>query len=420
MTMKVLITRVIATKDTSMHGHDHAGHTQGPSLNPECTSDVEVTIDADIVSKAFKKITKRYQQQARIPGFRAGKVPESLIRSRFAESLRQDVLEQVMPVPFREAIDAKGLKPVSQPQVIDMRMEDGQPLYFKAVFETLPEISIDGYQDVKVEKLDTNLSEEEFQAEMERARDSRSTMEPVNEERPLADGDWAQISFKGQMQPAPGETEAPVLDEPLEAEDVALEVGGKNTLEAFNSVLRGATVGQPLKFEVSYPADFGEARLAGKTVAYDVDIKGIKKKIQPEFNDDLAKQLGDYDSFDDFSNKMREHLANQKQQQGVTATREKLMEALTDKYQFPVPETLVQQQIDVRLDRGLRALAAQGMNPDDMRKLDFQRSARRAARCCPGRSEGHASAGQDRRRREHRDQRRRSQSGVADPCGADA
>ncbi len=357
----------------SHEGHDHAGHTPGPSLNPECTSDVEVTIDADIVSKAFKKITKRYQQQARIPGFRAGKVPESLIRSRFAESLRQDVLEQVMPVPFREAIDAKGLKPVSQPQVIDMRMEDGQPLYFKAVFETLPEISIDGYQDVKVEKLDTNLSEEEFQAEMERARDSRSTMEPVNEERPLADGDWAQISFKGQMQPAPGETEAPVLDEPLEAEDVALEVGGKNTLEAFNSVLRGATVGQPLKFEVSYPADFGEARLAGKTVAYDVDIKGIKKKIQPEFNDDLAKQLGDYDSFDDFSNKMREHLANQKQQQGVTATREKLMEALTDKYQFPVPETLVQQQIDVRLDRGLRALAAQGMNPDDMRKLDFQR-----------------------------------------------
>ena len=356
-------------------GHDHAGHNHdhGPAMNPECTRDVEVTIDADTVSKAFRKITKRYQSQARIPGFRAGKVPESLIRSRFGEQLRQDVLEQVMPVPFREAIESQALKPVSQPQVVDMRMEDGQPLYFKAVFEVLPEISVDGYQDVKVEKPDTNLSEEEFQAELERARDSRSTMETVDEERPLVDGDWAQISFKGAMQLAEGETEAPKLDEPLEAEDVDLEVGGKNTLEAFNNVLRGANVGQELKFEVTYPAEFGEPRLAGKTVAYDVKVKAIKKKTQPELNDDLAKELGDYESYEDFTTKLREHLSGQKKQQGESATSEKLMEALTAKYNFPVPETLVQQQIDVRLDRGLRALAAQGMNPDDMRKLDFQR-----------------------------------------------
>ncbi len=355
------------------HDHSHDGHNHGPAMNPECTRDVEVTIAADVVSKAFKKVIKRYQQQARIPGFRQGKVPESLIRSRFGEGLRQDVLEQVMPVPFREAIEANGLKPVSQPQVVDMRMEDGQPLYFKAVFEVLPEFSIEGYKDVKVDKSDTSLKEEEFDAELERARDSRSTMETIEEDRPLADGDWAQISFKGQMQPAEGESEAPALDEPLEAEDVALEVGGKNTLEAFSNVLRGAKVGQPLTFEVTYPADFGEARLAGKTVAYDVDIKGIKKRIQPEMNDDLARELGDYESMDDFKTKLREHLTGQKQQQGENATRESLMEALTSKYQFPVPETLVQQQIDVRLDRGLRALAAQGMNPDDMRKLDFQR-----------------------------------------------
>jgi trigger factor len=334
---------------------------------------VEVTIDADVVSKAFRKVTKRYQQQARIPGFRLGKVPDSLIRKRFADSLRQDVLELVMPTPFREAIEAQALKPISQPQVVDMRMEDGQPLYFKAVFEILPEFSADGYQNVKIAKPDTELTEEEFQAELERARDSRSTMEPVEEDRPLADGDWAQISFKGQVQPAEGETAAPALDEPLEAEDVNLEIGGKNTLEAFNNVLRGATVGQPLKFEVSYPADFGEARLAGKTIAYDLDIKGIKKKVQPELNDDFAKELGDYESFADFSDKLREHLARQKQQQGEAAAREQLMEALTARYNFPVPESLVQQQIDVRLDRGLRALAAQGMNPDEMRKLDFQR-----------------------------------------------
>jgi len=358
-------------------GHDHAGHLHGvpsgPAMNPECMKDVEVTIPADIVSKAFRKVTKRYQQQARIPGFRAGKVPESLIRSRFGDSLRQDVLEQVMPVPFREAIDAQGLKPVSQPQVVDMRMEDGEPLYFKAVFEVLPEFSVDGYRDVKVEKPEVSVSEEEFQAEMEQARDSRSTMEPVEEDRPLIDGDWAQISFKGEVQPAEGEVEAAKLDEPLEAEDVNLEVGGKNTLEAFSNALRGAHVGQPLKFEVEYPADFGERRLAGRKIAYDVEIKGIKKKLQPELNDDFAKELGEYESFEDFSTKLREHLLRQKMQRAEAGVREKLMEALTARYNFPVPETLVQQQIEVRLDRGLRALAAQGMNPDDMRKLDFQR-----------------------------------------------
>jgi trigger factor len=342
-------------------------------MNPECTREVEVTIPADVVSKAFRKVIKQYQQQARIPGFRAGKVPESLIRSRFADSLRQDVLEQVMPVPFREAIDAQAIKPVSQPQVIDMRMEDGQPLYFKAVFEVVPEFSVDGYQDVKVAKPDTSLTEEEFEAELERARDSRSTMEPVEEERPLVDGDWAQISFKGRALPAEGESEAPELDEPLEAEDVNLEVGGVNTLDAFNKVLRGAAVGQELKFEVNYPADFGEKRLAGKTIAYDVEVKGIKKKVQPALDDDFAKELGDYESFADFSSKLREHLARQKQQQGEAAARESMMEALTSRFNFPVPESLVQQQIDVRLDRGLRALAAQGMNPDDMRKMDFGR-----------------------------------------------
>jgi len=366
-----------ATHDHEGHDHSHSGldhtHQHGPAMNPECTREVEVTIPADIVSKAYRKVTKRYQQQARIPGFRAGKVPESLIRSRFADGLRQDVLELVMPVPFRETIEAQALKPISQPQVVDMRMEDGDPLYFKAVFEVVPEFSIDGYQDVKVEKPDTSLTDEEFDAEMERARDSRSTMEPILEERPLADGDWAQISFKGRPLPAEGETEAAALDEPLEAEDVNLEVGGKNTLESFTNVLRGATVGQPLQFEVTYPADFGEKRLAGKTIAYDVDIKGIRKKVQPELNDDFAKELGDYESFEDFSTKLREHLVAQKKQQGESAARERMMEALTAKFNFPVPEALIQQQIDARLDRGLRALAAQGMNPDDMRKLDFQR-----------------------------------------------
>lgn len=352
------------------HDHDHEHHQHGPSLNPECTREVEVEVPADEVSKAFRTVTKRYQKQARIPGFRAGKVPESLIRSRFADSLRQDVVETVLPAHFREAIDKAGLKPISQPQVTDLHLEDGQPLKFKAVFEILPEISIAGYQSVHVPKPDTELTDAEFNAELDRIRDSRSTMEPVTEDRALANGDWAQITFRGEFKT---EGEAAEPQQPVSGDDVMIEVGGQNTLPAFNEALRGSKPGQELKFEVSYPEDFGERRLAGKTVSYDVEVKAIKKKIQPELTDEFAKELGEYEGIEDFKQKLRDHLANDKKRKLEAETRDKIVEALIAKYQFPVPESLVQQQVDARLDRGLRALAAQGMRTEDMRKLDFNR-----------------------------------------------
>jgi len=361
-----------AAPETTEQGHEHThDHQHGPSLNPECTREVEVEVPADEVTKAFRTVTKRYQKQARIPGFRAGKVPESLIRSRFADGLRQDVVETVLPAHFREAIDKAGLKPISQPQVTDLQLEEGQPLKFKAVFEVLPTISIDGYQEVHVPKPDTELTDAEFDAEMERVRDSRSTMEPVTEERALADGDWAQITFRGEFKDEGAE--AAETEQPVSGDDVMIEVGGQNTLPAFNEALRGSNPGQQLKFEVTYPEDFGERRLAGKTVSYDVEVKAIKKKIQPELTDDFAKELGEYEGIEDFKQKLKEHLANDKKRRLEGETRDKIVEALLAKYQFPVPESMVQQQVDARLDRGLRALAQQGMRTEDMRKLDFAR-----------------------------------------------
>ena len=253
-----------------------------------------------------------------------------------------------------------------------MTMEDGKPLWFKASFEVMPEFSVDGYQDVKVDKPSAAFTDEEFAGEVERVRDSRSTMEPVEEERPLVDGDWAQISFTGSVQPA-AEGESAKESAPLSGEDVILEVGGSNTLTAFSEALRGATVGQELKFEVNYPEDFGEKRLAGKNVSYDVAVKGIKRRVQPELNDDFAKELGDYSSYEDFTTKFRENLQTEKDRRTETETRDRLLTALSERFQFPVPESMIQQQIDARLDRGLRSLAAQGMREEDMKRLDFAR-----------------------------------------------
>jgi trigger factor len=258
------------------------------------------------------------------------------------------------------------VRPVGQPQVTELNLEEGTPLHVKAVFEYVPEFSIEGYQSVTVEKPSTEVTEEEFQQEIERLRDSRATIEPVEEDRPLVDGDWAQITYKGVVE---GEADAA----PVAGEDALVEIGGKDTVEAFSNALRGAKAGQELKAEVIYPAEYSEPRLAGETVAYEVEVKAIKKRTLPELNDDFAKEIGSYESYADLETRVREYVANRKKRSIEGETKEKLFAALAEKFSFPVPESMVQEQIDTRLERGLRALAAQGMNPEQMRKLDFAR-----------------------------------------------
>jgi trigger factor len=230
----------------------------------------------------------------------------------------------------------------------------------------VPAFSIDGYQSVTVEKPPVEITEDEFQAELSQLRESRATVEPVEEDRPLTDGDWAQITYTGQVE---GDSEAA----PVAGEDTLVEIGGKDTVEAFSSALRGAKAGQELKAEVIYPADYAEAKLAGKTVAYDVEVKAIKKRTLPVLDDDFARELGAYESFADLEKSVREHLAARKRRSVEAATKDRLLAALTERYPFPVPESMVQEQIDARLERGLRALAAQGMDTDQMRNLDFAR-----------------------------------------------
>ncbi len=351
-------------------GHNHEGHQHGPVLNPECTREVVIDIPADEVSKAFGSVAANYRKYAKIPGFRAGKVPESVVRRRFAAEIRKEVIDSILPQRFNKSVVDLGVKPVGQPQVTELTVEDGAPLHVKAVFEYIPDFSIEGYQSVTVDKPSVEVTEEEFQHEINQLRESRATVEPVEEDRPLVDGDWAQITYTGQISGSvEGETEA----EPVTGEDAMVEIGGKDTMEAFTTALRGAKPGQELKAEVIYPVDYGEQKLAGKTVAYNVEVRAIKKRTLPELNDDFAKEMGAYASYAELETGIREHMAHRKQRSVVGETKDRLFAALTDRYPFPVPESLVQEQIDARLERGLRALAAQGMDPEQMRKLDFAR-----------------------------------------------
>ena len=379
------------------HEHDHAeaahDHEHGPVLNPDCTRELVIDVPADEVAAAWRKVAANYRKYAKIPGFRAGKVPESVVRRRFAAEIRKEVIDTLLPERFNKGVAELGIRPVGQPRVTELTVEENSPLHVKAVFEFLPAFSIDGYKDVKVDKPSVEITEEEFQHELEHLRDSRATIEPVEEDRALQDGDWAEISYKGQIQPtptpapsvAPSETapegaaepqpvEAqPVEAQPISGENTLVEIGGKDTVEAFTNSLRGVKPGQELKVEVIYPADYSETKLAGKTVAYDVEVKAIKKRTLPELNDDFAKELGHYENYAALEASVREYIASRKRRSVESETKDRLFAAMTERFTFPVPESLVQDQIDTRLERGLRALAAQGMQPEQMRKLDFTR-----------------------------------------------
>jgi trigger factor len=364
------------------HGHEHGDghqHEPGPSLNPDLMREIEVEVPADEVAKTYRTVTKRYQKLARIPGFRSGKVPESLVRSKFAKELRQEVLEALVSERFRSAIAEQKLQPVSEPQLLDLRLEDGEPLRFKAAFEVMPEFDVAGYNMVRVEKPEVALTDEEFESELNRALESQATVEPVEEDRTLVEGDWAEIQFRGEIKPLAqtvteeGVTATEPPAEPITGENVLIEIGGKNTLPAFNDALRGEKVGQELTFEVVYPADFGDRRLAGQTVGYDVTVKAIKRKIYPERDAELAKQLGGNESWEEFAGQLRERAARRKREALEANAKHKMLDELVGRYHFPVPESFVQRRVDERLERGLRALAQQGMKADDMRKLDFGR-----------------------------------------------
>ena len=351
--------------DHEHHDHDHA-HNPAPVLNPDCTREVVLDIPVEDVTKAFRGITRNYQKYARIPGFRPGKAPESVIKRKYANEIRKDVLDQLLPEKFNTAVAEQGVAPVGQPQVTDLKLEEGEPLHVKAVFEYLPEFSIEGYQNVTVPKPSVEVTDEEFNAEMEQLRDSRSTVEPVEEDRPLVDGDWALISYDGKIE---GSEDAA----PIHGEEALVEIGGKDTVEAFTSALRDAKVGQTLNVSASYPAEYPQATLAGKTVDYTIDVKAIRKRTVPELNDEFAKELGEYENLADLETKVREHVASRKRRSVEGETKDQLFHALIERFPFPVPESLVQEQIDARLERGLRALAGQGMNAEQMRKLDFAR-----------------------------------------------
>jgi trigger factor len=318
-----------------------------------CRRELELEIPAEDVTKATERVAKELARVARVPGFRPGKAPVSLIKRRFADDIKGEVLQSLVPERVEKAVAEQKLSPVSQPQVDKLDFNEGQPLKFRAVFEVLPEFELGTYKGLEIEMPPMNVTDEDVNKALEETRERAAAFAPV-EGRAVENGDFAQLKLVGT--PADG-------GEPINADSVLCHVGAEETMEPFNEALRGANIGDHKEFDVEYPADYPDEKLAGKKFHYAADVTGIKTKQLPELNDEFAKDVSDAATLEELKTKIRESLVHQRDHRQKDLQRERVITELVKLHDFPVPESLVESQMDVRLERMVRSLAQQGVDP---------------------------------------------------------
>ncbi len=318
-----------------------------------CRRELELEIPAEEVAKASEKVAKDFARMARVPGFRPGKAPISLIKRRFAEDIKGEVLQTLVPETVGKAVSEQKLSPVSQPQVDKLEFVEGQPVKFRASFDVLPEFELGDYKSMEIEMPEMTITDEDVDKTLKEMGERAATFAPV-EGRTVENGDYVQVKLHGTPE---GE------GEPLQADSVLCHVGAEETMEPFNENLRGAKIGDHKDFDVDYPADYPDPKLSGKKFHYSVDVLGIKTKSVPELNDEFAKDVSDAGSLDELKTKIRESLEHERNHRQQDLQREKVIGELVKLHDIPVPESLVEHQMDVRLERVVRSLAQQGVDP---------------------------------------------------------
>ena len=317
-----------------------------------CRREIELEIPAEEVAKSVEKVAREIARVARVPGFRPGKAPVTLIRRRFADDIKSEVLQSLIPERIERALEEQKLVPVTRPQVDHVDFPEAGPVKFRAVFEVFPEFELGEYKGLEVAVDALEVTDEDVAKTLEELRSRAATFVPV-EGRALADGDFGVLKLIGV--PEGG-------GEPVQAENVLCHIGAEETLEAFNTNLSGAKPGDKKHFDAPYPADYPDPKLGGKTFHYTVDVIGIKEKKLPELNDEFAKDV-DAASLEDLRTKIRQNLEAARDQRQREQAEQKLVEALLARHDFPVPEALVEHQQDARLERVVRSLAGQGVDP---------------------------------------------------------
>lgn len=323
---------------------------------------MDVTVPVNDVESETERVVKSLQQKVKLPGFRPGKVPAELIRNRFGKDIRQEVLEKLIPKFFFQRAEQEGINVVGTPNVSDVKLEKGEPLKFKAEFEVAPSVELKEYREVTVPYQDPQITDEDVEKRLEEIRQQKA--EYVNiDPRPVEDGDHAVLAL---------ESVSGVDGPPVKQDEITLHIGAEETLPGFSENLRGMSPEETKEFDVVYPADYGSAKLAGKTIRFRATLKGLRRKELPEINDEFASDLGDYKNMEEVREAIRKALFAERQFLAQQTAKNKLVDTLVDTHEFPVPEAFIERQIEMQVERQLHALAAEGIDPRSI-KLDWEK-----------------------------------------------
>lgn len=315
-----------------------------------------VEIDSQVVDAEIDKIARDYSKAARIPGFRPGKVPAKVVRQRFRDQILHDVVHGLIPRAVDEALRDKGIEPVDTPDIKDVVVEEGQPLKFTAAFETVPSFDPGDYSTLTLQAPDATVTEESVDGALQSLRERSARYEPV-EDRAVEMGDSVQLDLERTATGPDGQTQTDRHD------GVTVDLGAPANPPGFDDALLGLGNGERKAFDVTYPADYPIAELAGTTVKYDASIKAIRRRVVPELDDEFAKDLGNFENLEALRARVRADLEHQMMHENEREVRGDLIRQLAARVNIEVPATLLDREIDRRVEDFVRRLIEQQVDP---------------------------------------------------------
>ncbi|QMT18676.1 trigger factor [Planococcus maritimus] len=316
-----------------------------------------VEVPAEEVNGALDKAFKKVVKEINVPGFRKGKMPRQMFEKRFGvESLYQDALDFILPDAYANAVEEAGINPVDRPEIDIEKLEKNEPLVFTAKVIVKPEVELGEYKGLEVSKEDTNVTDEEIEAQLKESQERMAEL-TVKEDGQVENGDTAVIDFEGFVDGEAFEGGA--------GNDYSLEIGSNSFIPGFEEQLVGARTGEQKDVEVTFPEEYHAEELAGKSATFKVTVNEVKAKELPELNDEFAKELDEeVEGLDALRTKMKENLKAEKENASETQMRDQLVQKAAENATVEIPQAMINSEIDRMMQDFEQRLSQQGMNKE--------------------------------------------------------
>lgn len=296
----------------------------------------EIEVPSESLRDAIEDLYQEYGKKAKIPGFRPGKVPRTVLEARFGKGIEAEAIERLVPESYEKALLDNNLVPVNRAVISDLDITGDKVLKFKATFEILPTVALKRYKGLPAVKRYREISDEDVSREIDFLQNIYAEYNTV--ERPAAKGDRVMIDFK----PISG------VDDPekTQGRDYSVDLGAAQVLPEFNDKLPGAKAGDIKEISVQYKEDYQAKELAGKTVVFQVTVKEVKEKKPPELNDDFAKKVSEYQTINELKEKIKAGMVARAEAEAMEGVRIQVVNVLIEENPAELPESLVKEQTE--------------------------------------------------------------------------